>query len=171
MNTSDPTERELVRRIRAGDQSAFRQLFGRYEAAARARVRAKLASRLTVDDELVVHAQTHRSRDRNTEDALDRNWAAMPSSWAKTTRASAAANRSASEPCPSRPLSRARSAGEALRARAMAAVPSSDWATSPASIRSPHSWAFRSGSRRGSWNWPSSGKPSARRQKRAMRND
>jgi len=36
------------------------------------RVRAKLASRLTTEEELVVHAQAHRSRERNIEDALDR---------------------------------------------------------------------------------------------------
>jgi len=42
MNTPDPTERDLVQRIRDGDRSAFRLLFGRYEAVARARIARKL---------------------------------------------------------------------------------------------------------------------------------
>ncbi len=36
------------------------------------RVREKLSSRLTTEDEIVVHAQAHRSRERNVDDALDR---------------------------------------------------------------------------------------------------
>ena len=36
------------------------------------RVRTKLGARVTTDDEVIVHSQSHRSRERNTEDALDR---------------------------------------------------------------------------------------------------
>ena len=56
MNIKDPSERELVQRIRDGDQSAFRELFGRYEAASRARVHRKLplALRRKVDPEDVL---------------------------------------------------------------------------------------------------------------------
>jgi RNA polymerase sigma-70 factor (ECF subfamily) len=41
-NTNDPTDQELVERIHDGDVSAFRVLFGRYEASALGRIRQRL---------------------------------------------------------------------------------------------------------------------------------
>jgi RNA polymerase sigma-70 factor (ECF subfamily) len=47
MSDPVPTERDLVQRIRDGDRTAFRELFERYEAAARARIRARLPHALS----------------------------------------------------------------------------------------------------------------------------
>lgn len=53
MESGEPSDQKLLERTRAGEQTAFRELFGRYRAAALARIRHKLpvAMRRKVDPE------------------------------------------------------------------------------------------------------------------------